>query len=780
MGENDKVKRKGRIGGAYMERWARANYTPCCPLGNNRSLITGSEEHIQLSRTAAAEGSVLLKNDNSLLPFRKGTRVAVFGCGQIDYIKGGGGSGVVHSLYTRDIYQGLKMKTEAVEVFDELSLYYKGYVENKYKEGLKPGLFDEANLPTELLEKAKDFTDTAIIVIRRYSSEASDRKNDGTDDYFNLSEAEAAMVQTVTENFNRVVVLLNVGAMIDTSWFAYNDAISSAVMLWQGGMEGGLAAADILTGEVTPSGKLVDTCARTFEDYPSSQGFHESPDYVKYTEDIFVGYRYFETVPGKKDCVVYPFGYGLSYTTFALSDVVACHIANKIMVSVTVTNTGDVVGKEVVQVYYGAPQGKLDKSAKELCGFAKTRELAPGESQELNISFAIHDMASFDDEGAIAKSSFVLEKGIYRLYVGTDVRNASEIDYTYVLDNDVITKQLHSYVAPEKLDRRMKADGSYETVECKPVERVTFECAYQDVGKPQKMYRLIDVAEGKVDIDTFMTQLTDEELIHLVGGHENRGVAGTSGMGSMEKYGVPPVMTTDGPAGIRVNPRKGVYATAFPVATALACTWDLELLEEIGKAGALETKENNMQIWLTPALNIHRSPLCGRNFEYYSEDPFLTGKMAAAMVKGIQKQNIVAVPKHFACNNKETNRKKSDSIVSERALREIYLKGFEICVRESKPKMIMTSYNVINGIPASQNAELLNGILRGEWGFEGMVTTDWTTLREHYKEVQAGNDIKMPRGDSDELRESLESGNLTRGELYVCAKRILEMILWLE
>ena len=763
-----------------MERWARANYTPCCPLGDNRSLITGSEAHIQLSRKAAAEGIVLLKNNNQLLPFAKGTKIAVFGCGQIDYIKGGGGSGVVHAIYTRDIYQGLKMKTGAVEVFDELSLYYKGYVEGQYKEGIKPGLFDEAPVPTELLTKAKDFTDTAIVVIRRYSSEASDRKNDGTDDYFYLSEAEQAMVQAVTEHFANVVVLLNVGAMIDTSWFAYNDAISSAVMLWQGGMEGGLAAADILTGEITPSGKLVDTCARTFEDYPSSEGFHESPDYVKYTEDIFVGYRYFETVPDKKNCVVYPFGYGLSYTTFSLSDVVACHIANKIMVSVKVTNIGDVVGKEVVQVYYGAQQGKLDKPAKELCGFAKTKELAPGESQELSVSFAINDMASFDDTGVIAKSAFVLEKGTYRIYVGTDVRNVSEVDFTYIVEEDIVTEQLHSYVAPEKLDMRMKADGSYETVECKIVERAVFEHAYQELEKPLRMYRLIDVAEGKTDLDTFMAQLSNEELIHLVGGHENRGVAGTSGMGSLEKYGIPPVMTTDGPAGVRVNPRKGVYATAFPVATALACTWNLELLEEIGKAGALETKENNMQIWLTPALNIHRSPLCGRNFEYYSEDPFLSGKMAVAMVNGIQAQNIVAVPKHFACNNKETNRKNSDSIVSERALREIYLKGFEICVKESKPKMIMTSYNVINGIPASQNAELLDGILRSEWGFEGMVTTDWTTLREHCKEVQAGNDIKMPRGDSDNLRESLENGSLTRGELYVCAKRILEMILWLE
>ncbi len=763
-----------------MERWARANYTPCLPLGDNRSRITGSERHIQLSRKAAAEGIVLLKNQNRVLPFQKGTKLAIFGCGQIDYIQGGGGSGIVYADYTRNIYQGLKQKSEDVDVFDALSLYYQRYVEEQYKNGAKKGLFEEAPIPEKLVEQAEHYTDTAIIVIRRYSTEGSDRKNDGTDNYFYLSKAEKAMVETVTKHFKNVVALLNVGAMIDTSWFAYNDAISSAVMLWQGGMEGGLAAADILIGDVNPSGKLVDTCAKSFDDYPSSQGFHESEDYVKYTEDIFVGYRYFETIPGKKDSVVYPFGYGLSYTTFSLSKVNACCLGKNILVSATVTNTGKVPGKEVVQVYYGAPIGKLDKPAKELCGFAKTKQLAPGESEELRISFAINDMASFDDKGAIAASAYVLEKGIYKIYAGTDVRNASELDFSFVTEEDVVTEQLHSYGAPEKLDCRMKADGSYEKVECKPAERSLFPCKYQCAEKPEETYCLIDVAKGKVDLDTFIAQLTEEELIHLVCGQENRGVANTCGIGSLKKYGIPPIMTVDGPAGVRVKKSTGVFTTAFPVATAIACTWNLELMEEIGKAGALEAKENNLQIWLTPALNIHRSPLCGRNFEYFSEDPFIAGKMAAAKVRGIQSQNIVAVPKHFACNNKETNRKNSDSIVSERALREIYLKGFEICVKESKPKMIMTAYNVINGVRASENAELLDGILRSEWGFEGMVTTDWDNFAEQRKEIQAGNDLKMPYGYPEHLKEALKNGILTREELCVCVKRILEMILWLE
>lgn len=763
-----------------MNKWIRPNFMPCLPLGDNHSRITECNEHRQLSRMAAEEGIVLLKNDNALLPFEKGTKIAVFGKSQIDYVKGGGGSGDVTVSYVRNIYQGLKMKQEHLEVFDALSLYYQEYVELEYKNGATTGMLKEAIVPSDLLARAKEFTNTAVIVIGRYSGEGWDRKNDGTDEYFNLSQTELDMVETVTANFDHVVVLLNVGAIINTSWFADNDRISSAVMIWQGGMEGGLAAADILTGEVNPSGKLVDTCARSFNDYPSSESFHESDAYVKYTEDIFVGYRYFETIPGKKDCVVYPFGYGLSYTTFEFSDINACSNGKNILVTLTVTNTGSKAGKEVVQIYYSAPEGKLTKPARILCGFEKTNTLSPGESQELCISFAIKDMASFDDSGIVAASCYILEKGTYKVYVGTNVRNAEEIDYTYELDETVITQRLHSYCTPERLGKRMKADGSYEILECKSVERTDFVFNYKLVEKPEAEYKLIDVAEGKVDLDTFIAQLTDEELCHLVSGQPNRGVANTSGMGAIDRLGIPAVMTVDGPAGVRINKVCEVNTTAFPVATALAASWNPKLVEAIGRAGALEVKENNLSIWLTPALNIHRSPLCGRNFEYYSEDPFLSGKMAAATVRGIQSQNIVAVPKHFACNNKETNRKDSDSILSERALREIYLKGFEICVKESKPKMIMTAYNIINGVRASENAELLTGILRGEWGFEGMITSDWRNYSDHEQEVKAGNDVKMPIGTPEKLLDALNARTLKREELCVCVKRILEMILWLE
>jgi len=767
-----------------MEKWVRANYMPCLPLGDNSSRITECEKHIALSRMAACEGSVLLKNNNDVLPLKEGQKVAVFGKAQIDYVKGGGGSGDVTVSYVRNIYEGLKLKKDNVEVFDELSLFYADYVQKQYNDGAENGMLEEAQISDELLAKAKAFTDTAIITINRYSKENEDRRNDGIDMYFVLSESEKAMVEKVCASFAHVIVLLNVGAMIDTAWFADNDKIEAALMLWQGGMEGGLAAADMLVGEANPSGKLVDTCAREFGDYPSSEGFHESEDYVKYTEDVFVGYRYFETVPGKKDCVVYPFGYGLSYTSFEISDMAACDNGKKIFATACVKNTGSYAGKEVVQLYYNPPVGNIPKPAIELCAFAKTPLLEPGENCTLTLSFDIDDMASYDDTGIIEKSAYVMEKGAYKLMLGNSVRNTTCLDYTYELAENKITKKLTQLCAPQNLGKRMIADGSYVDV---PDVKVTpkeypceYVCEYKELSEDEDPVKLIEVAKGNISLDEFITQMTDEEMIDILSQQPDVAVSNTGGMGNLPRLGIPNVLTVDGPAGVRIHKECSVNTTAFPVATALACTWNTDILEEVGKAGALETKENNLQIWLTPALNIHRSPLCGRNFEYYSEDPLVSGKMAAAMVRGIQSQNIVAVPKHFACNNKETNRFDSDSIVSERALREIYIKGFEICVKQSNPKMIMTSYNIINGVRASENGELLMGILRDEWGYDGMITTDWSNHAEHYEEVKAGNDIRMGHSNQGKLKPAYDKGLISRNEMAICVKRILEMILWLD
>ena len=768
-----------------MEKWSRINYMPCIPLGDNNSKITGSKKHIELSKEAANEGTVLLKNNNGLLPLKKGTKIAIFGKAQIDYIKGGGGSGDVHCEYVRNIYEGLKLKSDKITVFDKLSLYYESVCKDAYLKGEKPGLFDEVKIPENLLKEAKEFTDTAIITINRYSAEGTDRKNDGKDTYFNLSENEKNMVNTVCDNFKNVIILLNTGAMIDTSWFAYNDKISSALMIWQGGMEGGLSVAEILTGEVTPSGKLVDTCAKNFDDYPSSKGFHESEDYVQYTEDIFVGYRYFETIPNKKECVVYPFGYGLSYTNFEISNLSAVCLGEKIIVNVTVTNTGDYCGKEVIQAYFCAPEGKITKSAIELCAFKKTKLLAPEESESITLSFDINSMASYDDIGDVYKSSYILEKGEYKIYIGNSIRNIKELEFKYTLSETKIVETLTEYCAPKKLTKRLMATGEYRTVtetDIKPKEfKEEYNCKVK-IPKEDEIKTLYDVADGIITLDEFLEQLTDEEMMGLLLGKKNTGVANTDGMGGLSKYKIPTPMTADGPAGVRINKETGIRTTAFPVATMLACTWNEELVEKIGVAGALEVKENNLSIWLTPALNIHRSPLCGRNFEYYSEDPYLSGKMASAMVKGIQSENIVATPKHFACNNKETNRTESDSIISERALREIYIKGFEICVKEAKPKLIMTSYNIINSVRASENIELITGILRNVWGYKGLITSDWHNHASRTKEVIAGNDIHMPSTltTAPTIPAPPEIEGVTRNQLAVCVKRLLKMILWLE
>jgi beta-glucosidase len=278
-------------------------------------------------------------------------------------------------------------------------------------------------------------------------------------------------------------------------------------------------------------------------------------------------------------------------------------------------------------------------------------------------------------------------------------------------------------------------------------------------------------------LEEFMAQLSDGDLLHLLGGQPNVGVSNTFGLGNLPEYGVPNLTTADGPAGLRLQAEAGVCTTAWPCATLLAATWDPELVEQVGAAGAAEVKENNISAWLTPAVNLHRSPLCGRNFEYYSEDPLLTGKLAGAMVRGIQSQNVAATVKHFACNNKETNRKHSDSRLSQRALRELYLKAFELVVREADPWTIMSSYNVINGRRASESRELLTNILRDEWGYRGLVMTDWWTRGEQYKEILAGNDLKMANGYPERVREAMERGLLNRADLEVCARRVLELIL---
>lgn len=807
-----------------MGKWQRVQFLPSTPLGKDGRRVTESKEHIALSREAATEGMVLLKNNNGALPLKKGSKLALFGKGTIDYVKGGGGSGDVTVSYIRNLYDGFCEYSDRVSVFPELIDFYKENVSEQYKAGREPGMTIEPEIPADLLKKAKSYTDTAIISISRFSGEGWDRKssydnkdrdidcgdlgpaNNGgeifPDGDFYLNAGEKAMVKAVTENFAKVIVVLNVGGMVDTKWFSDNDNIQGVLLAWQGGMEGGIAAAEILTGIVNPSGKLVDTFAETLEDYPSTKGFHESDDYVEYTEDIFVGYRYFETIPNMKEKVVYPFGYGLSYTTFELSNVELEANEDKNIISVDVTNTGKVPGKEVVQVYVNPPKGKLSKADKVLVAFAKTDLLMPGETRRVYLEFTDYQMASYDDEGVIAESAYVLESGNYTFYVGTSVRNAINTEIEITVDKDAILEQLTKKVPPRNMTKRMLADGTYTSVkneepvdtDANVLERLpdnTIDGRVPAV-EPQrsyllwnpnpdkKIYKLIDVAEGNCTLDEFIAQLSDRQLMHLVGGQPNRGVADVLGMGNIPEYGIPSIMTADGPAGLRIRADRGVNTTAFPCATLLACTWNTALVEQVGVYGGEEVKENNIGFWLTPGVNIHRSPLCGRNFEYYSEDPLVAGKMGAAMVRGIQSNGVSVSVKHFALNNKETNRKGSDSRATERAIREIYLKPFEIIVKEADPWTIMSAYNIVNGYRTSECKDLLVGILRDEWGFDGFVTTDWWNKAEHYKELRAGNDVKMGCGYPDRLEEAMKLGEITRQDLETAVKHILNVFLKLD
>lgn len=805
-----------------MKRWARANHQPNLPLENGK-YVTACKEHVLLSKEAATEGMVLLKNENNRLPLKSGAKVALFGKGTFDYVKGGGGSGDVHSAYVRNLYEGLKELKE-VSIYEPLAEFYKKNVEEQYAGGAVPGMTAEPELTAEQVRDAKAFADTAIIVISRFSGEGWDRSSIECEEEYNpwksdaesmpaisgrifpkgdfyLTKEEEDMIARVEEVFTDIVVVLNVGGMMDTSWIRRDDKLTAALLAWQGGMEGGLATAEILMGKVPPSGKLSDTLAASVEDYLSTENFHESFDYVDYTDDVYVGYRYFETFAEAKEKVCYPFGYGLSYTNFALEDIKAWEEGEYLKVSLRVTNTGTYVGKEVIQVYISAPQGLLQKPAMELKAFAKTKLLQPGEAQELELRFTKASMASYDDLGKVAKSAYVLEAGEYGIYVGTSVRDVVKADWSYIVSENQVVEQLSAKLVPTQLKKRILADGTYEELPLGepndpnacifekmipgtdegilPAVRGRAGCFMLDAYKKGSHF-LIEVAEGKITLDEFMEQLSDEDLIHLLGGQPNTGVANTFGIGNLPEYGVPNIMTADGPAGVRIDEGFGIYTTAWPCATLMACTWNEELVEKVGTAGSKELKENNLCVWLTPAMNIHRNPLCGRNFEYYSEDPFLTGKIGAAMVRGIQSQNMAATPKHFAANNKETNRKHSDSRVSERALREIYLKGFEIMVKESAPWAIMSSYNMINGHRASECRELLEDILRDEWGFDGMVTTDWWTRGEHYKEIKAGNDLKMANGYPERVKRAMEMGVLTREELLTSAKRVLGLILKID
>ncbi len=800
-------------------RFASFLYQPMKPLGSDGTMLTASPRHIRISHDAALAGMVLLKNEKKILPLKKKSTIALFGKTQFDTIKGGGGSGDVTCSYNRSINEGFKLmeRQGLISLYPALDDFYKGYFAQ-----VTPGDHGakEADVPADLVERAARDCDTAIITIGRFSWEGGDRH----EHEFDLTVGEENMIAKVCQYFENVVVVLNVVGPVTTGWIADNDRIKGALMAWCGGMEGGAAVAEILCGLTNPSGHLTDTLARSYMDYPGADTFNESKDFAEYTEDIFVGYRYFETIPGAAEKVVYPFGYGLSYTSFEIKEQ-KCWTegvkAKKGVAPITpdsengltlhlqleVKNTGRMAGRQVVQVYLNAPGCQLTRPSKELVAFKKTKMLKPGEKESLIFDIDLLDAAAFDDIGYIKQSARVLEKGEYRLFYGDSVRDTAEAKTVFVLEADHVAEQLSKKVAPTALSKRLLSDGSYLELEkgdnpdspCTTemegwtlpqhgllTHNMLNEMRLEDARRrtqfgedPDSRQRpdFLKVAAGRMSVEEFASRLPIEVLIEMLGGQPNTGVADTFGMGNFIEYNIPNVMTTDGPAGVRIRPERGMNTTAFPSATLLACTWDPEVLSMVGYAAGMETRENHMGMWLAPGMNIHRNPLCGRNFEYYSEDPLLTGLMATAMVSGIQASGTSACIKHFCCNNKEEDRMRCDARVSERALRDIYLKGFEICIKKAHPWSLMTSYNRVNGLYPSENRELLQGILRDEWGYDGMITTDWLNRVSQVNEIKAGNDLKMPAGEPERVLKAVENGELSREQIEACAVRILKTIL---
>lgn len=765
-----------------------------------------------LSRKVASEGAVLLKNEN-ILPLKSNNTVSVFGRIQIDYFAVGYGSGGdVNEPYIINLLEALRANEE-IQVNETLAgIYEKWCKENPVDHGYWghwPRFHPEMPLTNEVVTDAANNSDAAVVVIGRAAGE--DRENTLEKGSYYLTDDERDVLNKVTAAFDKVTVLIDSGNIMDLAWLEeYGDKIGAVLFVWQGGMESGNAIADILTGQRTPSGKLANAYARHYENYPSASNFGNKA-FNNYAEDIYVGYRYFETFA--KEDLLFPFGFGLSYTSFAIEVQKAEVKDEQIALEVKVTNTGDTyTGKEVVQVYYGAPQGNLGNPAKELVAFAKTDDLAPGASQTLTINFAIADMASFDDSGVTGyRYVFVLEEGDYAIYVGNNVANAQKV-FTYTQTETKMQQQLSSVIElpEENIFKRMKPAFagenmtlSWENVPTEENQLVNRILENLPQGVPltgNKGYTLLDVKNGKISMEAFIGQLSLDELEAIsrgdyrmgspLGALGNAGVFGGV-LPSLREKGVTPVTTTDGPSGIRLN----AFSSLLPCGTLLACTWDTNLVEQLYQKIGDEMMHKGSDVLLAPGMNIHRDPLCGRNFEYFSEDPLLTGCMAGAMVRGLQSQGVAACPKHFTCNNQEENRTKNDSRVSQRALREIYLRAFEICIHESNPHVIMTSYNKVNGVWSHYNYDLCTRILRDEWQYEGLIITDWwmqyakdpnfPKLRDNAYRVRAQVDVLMPGGkqvgrskpDGTLLKSYKKQGGITLGEMQRVAANVLNCVM---
>lgn len=753
------------------------------------------QHYLDTAAQASAEGIVMLKNDN-VLPLATGEEIALFGRIQLHYYKSGTGSGgMVNVSKVTGIPEGLE---EAGIPLNQrlLEVYRIWDAEHPFDPGsgwgTEPWSQEEMPLEEALVQEVAASTRTAIVIIGRTAGEEQDNRAEKGSYY--LTDIETDVLRLTRKYFANVIVLLNTGNIIDMQFM--DDYTPDAVLyVWQGGMTGGTGVAKVLSGAVSPSGKLPDTIAYHVSDYPSDPYFGGEKDDF-YQEDIYVGYRYFETFAKEK--VRYPFGFGLSYTSFSLQSE-----KDGDTLAVTVTNTGSYAGKEVVQLYCEAPQGKLGKALRVLVGFAKTDTLAPGASQTLRMKLELP--LSYDDSGVTGHPyCYVTEAGEYRFYVGTDVRGAA-FAASLSEPETRVHKQCRQAMPPVQEFQRMKPlpEGEGFSVGWEDVPTLHFdEAERRKAALPEewlptgKKSVLADVLHGNATMQEFIAQLSDEELACLVRGEGMGSPRVTPGTASafggvtdaLLGYGIPAGCCSDGPSGMRLD--SGAKAFSLPNGTLLASTFNRALLTELFYCLGLEMTYNHVECLLGPGVNIHRHPLNGRNFEYFSEDPYLTGQLASAEVAGLHKAGVSGTLKHCCANNQETNRHFLDSVVSERALREIYLRGYQIAV-ENGTDSIMTTYGSVNGIWTASNYDLCTEIFRKEWGFKGFLMTDWWAhLNDRNKApdktnfasmVRAQNDVYMVCSDSathnDNILAALADGTLIRSELQRNAANICRFLL---
>lgn len=799
-------------------------------------------EHIERVRKITPECMVLLKSDGSF-PLDAPGKIAIYGNAARKTIKGGTGSGDVNVRHYVGIEEGLENAGFTITSKAWLDSYDALWAKanKEFKAGIKAKIAAEglsaimlgigAIMPEPEYEFPLDAEgDTAIYVLGRISGEGADRAPEKGN--LEMTETEIRDILRLQKQYKRFLLVLNVGGVVDLSPVV--NEVSNILLLSQLGIAMGDAFADVLLGKSYPSGKLASTWAK-WEDYCHVGDFGD-PNDTHYREGIYVGYRYFDSVDKQP---MFPFGYGLGYTSFEIAAKDANLDGSKVSVIAKVTNTGKRPGKEVVQLYVSIPEGKLDQPYQVLAAFAKTDELNPGESQEVTVVFQMEDIASFDEETCKA----ILEKGSYVLYIGSSSRDTSVCAVVEMDDNAVVQKLHDVGGKPDFTDWKPENKKTIAIPETVPVLKLNASAITEIIPvQPVIDPKAVELAKTMSDSDLalFCTGAFNGGTgSNSVIGNAGITVAGAAGetTGVFAGDGIPALIMADGPAGVRLSPKYGrdengvypldsgslaeivellpegmlaylgfdkkqparngtiheQYCTAIPIGTALAQSWNEKVCEECGDIVADEMERFGVHIWLAPAMNIHRFPLCGRNFEYYSEDPLISGKMAAAITKGVQKHPGCGVSiKHFCCNNQETNRMHSNSIVSQRALRDIYLKGFRIVVDESEPATIMSSYNLLNGEHTSQRYDLLETVLREEWGYKGIVMSDWVSGNINKPDdkypgacasgaIKAGNDIMMPGtpGHHQDLLNALDNPEatypITREDLEKCAARMIEL-----